>query len=69
MLRKIKSKIYGGIFILGVFLLFKPKVTFAGEMHVCPGSGESCVAEIKWGGEIIKVNSFKTKGSGSIVVK
>jgi hypothetical protein len=38
-------------------------------MHVCPGSGESCVAEITWGGEKIKVNSYKSKGLGTIVVQ
>ncbi|MCE7056690.1 hypothetical protein LZF95_18540 [Algoriphagus sp. AGSA1] len=43
--------------------------TYAGEeLHVCPGSGESCEATITFEGKDVKVSSFKTKGSGTIVV-
>ncbi len=38
------------------------------ELHVCPGSGESCQATITYNGQDVKVSSFKTKGSGAIVV-
>lgn len=43
---------------------------FSGEeLHVCPGSGESCNATITYGGEEVKVESEKDKGSGTVVVK
>jgi hypothetical protein len=43
--------------------------SYAGEeLHVCPGTGESCEATITFDGKEVKVSSFKTKGSGSIVL-
>jgi hypothetical protein len=56
-------------FFFATVFSFFTNTSYAGEMHVCPGSGESCVAEITWGGEKIKVNSYKSKGLGTIVVQ
>jgi hypothetical protein len=57
------------VFSFGLVGSFFAIPSYAGdELHVCPGSGESCQATIVFDGKEVKVSSFKTKGSGAIVV-
>lgn len=72
---KIKSILSFVLFLSAIPLIaltdpsFEVESAEGEEMHVCPGSGEACVGELQWKGETIKVNSYKTKGSGTVVVK
>ena len=69
----LNSKVLKGL-VFGISMIFASlffgNISFAqGEMHVCPGTGESCEAVIKFEGKDVKISSFKTKGSGTVVVK
>ena len=37
--------------------------------HICPGSGESCNAEVEVDGKVLKVRSVKTKGGDTVTVE
>jgi hypothetical protein len=69
-----KKRILGVLFcamfvITGMFSFNSAEKAQAQEMHVCPGTGESCNVEIAFGGNTVTVKSTKTKGGGSVVVK
>ena len=55
--------------LIVTFSLASWGVVLSQTMHVCPGSGEKCVAEIEFKGDKVKVTSEKTKGKGTVVVE
>jgi|SaaInl47_10m_RNA_FD_contig_31_717887_length_309_multi_3_in_0_out_0_1 hypothetical protein len=63
-----KIKIFFGVVLFVSFSLFTNETTEAQTINVCPGSGESCNAEITFGGDTVKVKSVKNKGGGTIVI-
>lgn len=63
---KSKNAVFMMFIALGIGIAYTSKA--AETLHVCPGNGEVCKAEITFGGQTVSVNSYKTKGSGSITV-
>ena len=64
----LKTLFYAMFVTIGIFSLNSADKAQAQSMHVCPGTGESCIAEITFGDYTVTVKSSKSKGSGSVVV-
>jgi hypothetical protein len=56
------------VFVAATFFSIKQaeaKTTY----HICPGSGETCNAEVTVGDNTLTVKSHKTKGGDSVTVE